>query len=123
MTRRLAIVTVLLAWLSVAAAAEVTEVAVFGASDLALAFKEIVPKFERVLGVKVTLVLGSTGMLAKQIEHGAPADVFFAADQTFIEGDRAQRGSEADRPAPVERAADPPRRDRQSRSRAVRPRR
>ena len=85
MTRRLAIVTVLLAWLSVAAAAEVTEVAVFGASDLALAFKEIVPKFERVLGVKVTLVLGSTGMLAKQIEHGAPADVFFAADQTFIE--------------------------------------
>src|SRR6266403_4996903 len=85
MTRRLAIVTVLLAWLSVPAAAEVTEVAVFGAADLALVFKEIVPKFERVLGVKVTLVLGSTGMLAKQIERGAPADVFFAADQTFIE--------------------------------------
>ena len=61
------------------------EVAVFGASDLALAFKEIVPKFERALGVKVTLVLGSTGTLAKQIEHGAPADVFFAADRTFIE--------------------------------------
>jgi molybdate transport system substrate-binding protein len=85
MTRRLAIVTVLLAWLSVPAAAQVTEVAVFGAADLGLAFKEIVPKFERVLGVKVTLVLGSTGMLAKQIEHGAPADVFFAADQTFID--------------------------------------
>jgi molybdate transport system substrate-binding protein len=85
MTRRLAIVTVLLAWLSVPAAAQVTEVAVFGAADLGLAFKEIVPKFERVLGVKVTLVLGSTGMLAKQIEHGAPADVFFAADQTFVD--------------------------------------
>ncbi|PYM29049.1 MAG: molybdate ABC transporter substrate-binding protein [Candidatus Rokuibacteriota bacterium] len=92
MTRRLAIVSVLLAWLSVpAAAAQVTEVAVFGAADLALAFKEIVPKFERVLGVKVTLVLGSTGMLAKQIEHGAPADVFFAADQTFID-DLAAKG-------------------------------
>jgi molybdate transport system substrate-binding protein len=33
----------------------------------------------------VTLVLGSTGNLAKQIEHGAPADVFFAADLSFIE--------------------------------------
>ena len=91
MTRRLAIVTVLLAWLSVPTAAQVTEVAVFGAADLGLAFKEIVPKFERVLGVKVTLVLGSTGMLAKQIEHGAPADVFFAADQTFID-DLAAKG-------------------------------
>jgi molybdate transport system substrate-binding protein len=35
--------------------------------------------------VKVTLVLGSTGTLAQQIEHGAPADVFFAADQTFVD--------------------------------------
>jgi len=91
MTRRLSIVIGLLAWLSVPAGAQVTEVAVFGASDLALAFKEIVPKFERALSVKVTLVLGSTGMLAKQIEHGAPADVFFAADQTFIE-DLAGKG-------------------------------
>ncbi|MBI4610106.1 MAG: molybdate ABC transporter substrate-binding protein, partial [Candidatus Rokubacteria bacterium] len=31
------------------------------------------------------LVLGSTGNLARQIEHGAPADVFFAADQGFVE--------------------------------------
>ena len=85
MTRRLALLAALLAALSLPVSAQVTEVAVFGAADLALAFKEIVPKFERTLGVKVTLVLGSTGMLAKQIEHGAPADVFFAADQTFVE--------------------------------------
>lgn len=58
---------------------------VFAASDLAFAFKEILPRFERALGVKVTLVLGSTGNFARQIEHGAPADVFFAADQGFVE--------------------------------------
>jgi molybdate transport system substrate-binding protein len=58
---------------------------VFAAADLAFAFRELVPRFERATGVKVTLVLGSTGTLAKQVEHGAPADVFFAANQTFID--------------------------------------
>jgi molybdate transport system substrate-binding protein len=60
-------------------------ITVFAASDLAFAFKEITPRFERAVGAKVTLVLGSTGNLARQIEHGAPADVFFAADQSFAE--------------------------------------
>src|SRR2546427_1230926 len=91
MTRWLAVLALLVACLSVPAAAQVTEVSVFGASDLALAFREIVPRFERALGVKVTLVLGSTGMLAKQIEHGAPADVFFAADQTVLDDLAAHR--------------------------------
>lgn len=58
---------------------------VFAASDLAFALGEIVPRFEQARGVKVTLVLGSTGNFARQIEHGAPADVFFAADQGFVE--------------------------------------
>jgi molybdate transport system substrate-binding protein len=58
---------------------------VFAASDLAFAFDEIIPRFERAAGVKVTLVLGSTGNLARQIEHGAPADVFFAADESFVD--------------------------------------
>jgi len=58
---------------------------VFAAADLAFVFRELVPRFEQVAGVKVTLVLGSTGNLARQIEHGAPADVFFAANQAFID--------------------------------------
>jgi molybdate transport system substrate-binding protein len=66
-------------------AAPPTPLTVFAASDLAFAFKELLPKFEKALGVKVTLVLGSTGNLARQIEHGAPADVFFAADQSFLD--------------------------------------
>jgi molybdate transport system substrate-binding protein len=58
---------------------------VYGAADLAFAFKEIAPLFDRAAGAKVTLVLGSTGTLAKQIENGAPADVFFAADEGFVD--------------------------------------
>jgi molybdate transport system substrate-binding protein len=68
-----------------ATAAEPPTLTVFAAADLAFAFRELAPRFERSHAVKVTLVLGSTGNLAKQIEHGAPADVFFAADQTFVD--------------------------------------
>ncbi|HUP38775.1 MAG TPA: molybdate ABC transporter substrate-binding protein [Vicinamibacterales bacterium] len=57
---------------------------VFAASDLGPAFAQIVPQFERETRTDVTLVLGSTGMLAQQIRNGAPADVFFAANETFI---------------------------------------
>jgi len=58
---------------------------VYGAADLSFAFREIAPLFERATGAKVVLVLGSTGTLAKQIEHGAPADVFFAANASFVD--------------------------------------
>lgn len=57
---------------------------VFAASDLGPAFKQIVPQFERKTGTSVTLVLGSTGMLTQQIRNGAPADVFFAANESFV---------------------------------------
>ena len=59
---------------------------VFAASDLGPAFKQIVPEFERKTRTSVTLVLGSTGMLAQQIRNGAPADLFFAANESFVQG-------------------------------------
>jgi molybdate transport system substrate-binding protein len=58
---------------------------VAGASDLSLAFKEIAAAFEKETGYRVVLSLGSTGMLARQIEQGAPFDVFFAANRKFVE--------------------------------------
>lgn len=64
---------------------------VFAASDLAAAFKQLVPAFERASRAKVTLVTGSTGTLAQQIQHGAPADVFFSANETFVD-DLATQG-------------------------------
>jgi len=62
---------------------------VFAAADLQMAFGEVKPLFEKAAGVRVTLVTGSTGNLAKQIEHGAPADVFFSANQGFVDDLRA----------------------------------
>jgi molybdate transport system substrate-binding protein len=88
---------VLAAWLALAGAmpvagADAPSLTVFAAADLGFAFQEIVPRFEKSVGAKVSLVLGSSGNLATQIEHGAPADVFFSADQAFV--DRlAQRGA------------------------------
>src|SRR5437867_6906441 len=86
---------VALAWLALgsgpARAAEPPPLTVFAAADLVFALKEIVPRFEEALGVRVTLVLGSTGQLAQQIEHGGPADVFFAADQAFVDRLVAER--------------------------------
>lgn len=73
------------------AAADGPMLTVYAASDLVFAFKELSPRFEKAFGVKVTLVLGSTGNLARQIEHGAPADVFFAADRHFIDTLAARR--------------------------------
>jgi molybdate transport system substrate-binding protein len=67
------------------ASAEPPTLTVFAASDLTFALKELAPVFEQAMKVKVTLVFGSTGTLAKQIEHGAPADVFFAANQSFLD--------------------------------------
>lgn len=58
---------------------------VFAASDLAFALETLAPQFEAATGARTRLVLGSTGNLAKQIENGAPADVFFAANLAFVD--------------------------------------
>src|SRR3990172_12040663 len=79
----------LAAWLALAgvvpvAGASPPSLTVFAAADLGFAFQEIVPRFEKSRGAKVSLVLGSSGNLATQIEHGAPAGVFFSAHQAFV---------------------------------------
>jgi molybdate transport system substrate-binding protein len=66
--------------------AQTRELTVFAASDLGPALQTIVPAFEKTTAAKVTVVLGSTGNLAQQIRNGAPADVFLAASDSFIDG-------------------------------------
>ncbi len=44
-------------------------------------FKHIAGEFEKSTGNKVHIVSGSTGKLFTQIVHGAPYDIFLAADQ------------------------------------------
>ncbi len=52
------------------------------AANFMTAAKEMGADFERRTGHKVVLIFGSTGKLYAQISHGAPFDVYLAADQT-----------------------------------------
>lgn len=60
-------------------------VTVAAASDLAVAFGELADLFRDRHGMEARVVLGSTGLLARQIAQGAPFDVFFAANQSFVD--------------------------------------
>ncbi len=60
------------------------ELIVAAASDLTFAFNEIGKNFESETGNQVIFSFGSTGMLAEQIRHGAPFDIFAAADDRSI---------------------------------------
>jgi molybdate transport system substrate-binding protein len=72
------------------------ELIVAAAADLVFALREIAPIFEKEHQVRVTLTFGSTGQLAQQIQHGAPVDVFFAANVAFVEDLRAKGAVLAD---------------------------
>lgn len=58
---------------------------VAAASDLTPAFEEVGRSFEQATGIRVVYNFGSTGMLTRQIENGAPVDVFAAANVQFID--------------------------------------
>jgi molybdate transport system substrate-binding protein len=60
------------------------EITVAAASDLTNAFEEIGRDFETANKIKVVFVFGSTGMLTRQIENGAPMDLFAAANVDYI---------------------------------------
>lgn len=62
------------------------EITVAAASDLTPAFEEIGRTFEQATGIKVVYSFGSTGNLARQIENGAPMDVFAAANVEYVDG-------------------------------------
>lgn len=73
------------------ARAERPVIRVAAASSLAFAFDDIARSFEERTGARVVVSIGSTGLLARQIEYGAPFDVFFAADVASV-GELAGRG-------------------------------
>jgi len=58
---------------------------VMAAASLDAALPVLIDSFSVQSGTQVDVVLGSTGNLASQIEHGAPADLFFAADRSTVE--------------------------------------
>lgn len=72
----------------VASAANLT---VAAASDLAPAQRELASSFQELTGNTLRFVTGASGMLARQVENGAPYDVFLSANKSFVE-DLARRG-------------------------------
>lgn len=62
------------------------EIHVSAAANLTDAFAEVAKQFTADTGIKVVYSFGATADLAKQIENGAPFDVFAAADVEHVDG-------------------------------------
>jgi len=64
-------------------AADAPAARVAAASDLQFVLPEIAAAFERTSGQRVELSFGSSGNFARQIQQGAPLDLFLSADESF----------------------------------------
>lgn len=69
---------------------QAVEITVFAAASLADSLKEIAANYEKKSGDKIVFNLGGSSMLARQIEEGAPADIFFSADESKMDGLQAK---------------------------------
>jgi molybdenum ABC transporter, periplasmic molybdate-binding protein len=67
------------------------DVLVHGAASLTDALQEIAEKYQRETGQKVQFNFGSSSMLARQIQEGAPGDIFVSADELKM-NDLQKRG-------------------------------
>lgn len=63
----------------------VKTVSVAAASDLAQAFTDVGAAFEKKTGIKPNFNFSSSGLLAKQIEQGAPFYLYAAANKVFVD--------------------------------------
>ena len=61
------------------------EVMVFAAASLTDVLQAAAPGFERSAGDRVVFNFGASSLLARQIQEGAPADVFFSADEARMD--------------------------------------
>lgn len=66
-------------------AAQAADVTVFAAASLKNALDDAVKRYEAKTGGKVVVSYAASSALAKQIETGAPADIFFSADLDWMD--------------------------------------
>jgi len=71
----------LLALLLSASSARATEILVFGAASLTDALQELAATYEKTTGDKLVFSFGASSTLVRQIQAGAPADLFLSADE------------------------------------------
>lgn len=61
------------------------QVTVFAAASLTDALKQIAANYEKDSGDHIVFNFAASGVLARQIEAGAPADIFFSADEAQMD--------------------------------------
>ena len=61
------------------------EITVFAAASLSDALTEIAPLYSKATGHTLRFNFGASGTLERQIKEGAPADVFFSADEARMD--------------------------------------
>jgi molybdate transport system substrate-binding protein len=64
---------------------EAAEVIVFAAASLTESLNEIAAMHTKDSGESITFSFGASSTLARQIEEGAPADIFFSADEAKMD--------------------------------------
>ena len=85
MFRVAAFVTLLALSMAAAMPAAAAEVTVFAAASLREAMDAQAKKFESVTESRVIVAYGGSNALARQIEAGAPAEVFVSADEDWMD--------------------------------------
>ncbi|HUP59620.1 MAG TPA: molybdate ABC transporter substrate-binding protein [Thermoanaerobaculia bacterium] len=75
----------LLLLLSIATNVAAAEIRVFAAASLSDALTEIAAAYEKKSGDHIVFNFASSSLLARQIELGAPADLFFSADEAKMD--------------------------------------
>jgi molybdate transport system substrate-binding protein len=81
MNKRIFLLLTLLFTLTNQAVAKEVRIAV--AANFTSVARQLAPLFEQQTGYKTKISYGSTGKLYAQIEHGAPFDIFMAADSEY----------------------------------------
>lgn len=64
--------------------ASATDLTIAAASNYRLLLDDIVQRFEQAEQVDVSVIYGSSGKLATQIQHGAPYDLYFSANSAYM---------------------------------------
>lgn len=85
LTRRIALVAAALLFSVGSSPASADDVLVFAAASLANALDAINAQYQNETGKHTKISLAASSALAKQIENGAPADIFISADTDWMD--------------------------------------
>ena len=84
-TNRRLVLGILALLLPLPAAAQGQAVTVFAAASLTDSLKQVADAYKARMGASIILSFGASSTLARQIEQGAAADIFFSADTDWMD--------------------------------------